>query len=229
MTPHQPKSALSFKQVSILLIASVVVVLLVAVLLIRDAGILGNLLVLGIFIVVVPQFARRYLHYSTIRSYEQYFPNMVMDLAEAKRSGVSLPEAIGLVSRNKYGKLSVELQRFQNRLSWGVSFASAFSLFAKQMGDSKIITEALKVIRESHDSGGRVDMALSSVARNLVSLREAEADRASAAREHVSIMYGVFFLFVGISLVIVYVMVPIIKNQPAGRSELLGFRFTNPC
>ncbi len=209
-------------------LAAVIVFVFLVSFLTRDIGTLGNLTVIGILIVVVPQFARHYLHYAAVRGYEQVFPTVVMDLAEAKRSGMSMSEAVNLVSKNNYGKLSRELRSFSNRLSW-MPFANALDVFAGRMRDSAIITEALKIIRESTDSGGRVDLALASVARNLVLLREAEADRASTMREHVSVMYGVFFLFLGISIIIIYVMVPIIQSQPEGRAELLGFRFTNPC
>jgi hypothetical protein len=44
-----------------------------------------------------------------------------LDLAGLKRSGITLSEAIKMSSKNNYGKLTPEVQKFSNRLSWGMN------------------------------------------------------------------------------------------------------------
>jgi flagellar protein FlaJ len=63
----------------------------------------------------------------------------------------------------------------------------------------------------------------------MLMVKEAEAERTSMVKQHIFLMYGIFFMFLGIAVMIVNVMVPMIETQPGIRSDALGFSFINPC
>jgi hypothetical protein len=49
-------------------------------------------------------------------------------------------------------------------------------------------------------------------------------------RQHIMIMYAIFFMFLGISLLIIFVMVPMLETQSnLGGGFQNQFVFTNPC
>ena len=166
---------------------------------------------------------------SAIKSMEAQFPNFVRDLADAVRSGMSFKEAIRITSRGNYGKLSEEIAVMNNRLSWGTPFLRVLEIFGKRVEKSKLITEALNIISESYKAGGNVSATLDSVARDMIMFKEVEAERVSMTRQHVMIMYGIFFMFLGISIMIIFVMVPMIQSTPEVSAGGFGMTFSNPC
>jgi len=200
---------------------------------IGDPGILGNLIIIAVFISVTPYFLFKYSDYAWVKSLEDQFPNFIRDLADASRS-MPLTEAIRATSKSNYGKLSPEIVKMSNRLSWGTSFVRTLEIFETGVMRSRIIREALDILRQSYESGGNVVMTLESISRDMMMLKEAEEERFSLLRQHIFIMYAVFFMFVGISVLIIFVMVPMIETQSeltgasAGRFGMTSM-FSNPC
>jgi flagellar protein FlaJ len=217
------------------LISILVAVLLITVfaVLTQDVGIIVNVGVLGLFIVITPLFLMKYSEFLWIKSVEKQFPNFIRDLAGLKRSGITLSEATKMVSKNNYGKLTPEVQKFSNRLSWGVHFVRALEIFGKRFRSSKIITEILSIVKESYLSGGNIAVTLDSISRDMVTLREIEEERKSIVRQHVMIMYGIFFMFVAISIAIITVLIPMMSQNQAQSfgsfSSPLTLAFSNPC
>lgn len=209
------------------IVASIVLVLLS--ILTGDRGVIGNVIIIALFMSSVPIFVYRYTRFVWIRALEEQFPNFVRDLADANRSGMSLPEAIKIVSKSNYGKLSPEIKKMSNRLSWGTPFLRTLEIFGKSIQDSKTINEALNIIKESYESGGNVSSTLKAVARDMTILKDAEAERESLIKQQVFIMYGVFFMFLSISVMIIQVMVPMVRTQPDIQAGSFGLQFRDPC
>lgn len=217
-----------YKVLSVSIIAAVVLILSAA-LLIADPGTVGNVFVISLFIIIIPYFVCEYTGFLWLKSVERQFPNFIRDLADSKRSGMSLPEAVHICSRTNYSKLTDEIKSMSNRLTWGTPFIRVMEIFNKKVEKSKIITEALDIIKESYKSGGNITATLDSVAKDIRTLQDAEDERKSLVKQHVMIMYAIFFIFLAVSLMIIYVMVPMMKGQPEGEMEALAFRFVNPC
>jgi len=64
-------------------------------------------------------------------------------------------------------------------------------------------------------------------------LREADQERSSMLRQHIMVMYAIFFMFLGISLMIIFVMVPMLESQSSldtrETGAIQGLTFQNPC
>ncbi|MBI4020765.1 MAG: type II secretion system F family protein [Candidatus Aenigmarchaeota archaeon] len=216
------------KTVVLSIILAVIVVVIGA--LSGDVGVLGNMTLIGAIIAVLPFFIYKYTTYAWVRSLEGQFPAFIRDLADSRRSGMSFPESIKLATRANYGKLSEEIMLMHNKLSWGIPFIRVLEIFQHRLRQSKLIKEAVTIIKESYKSGGDIASTLQSISRDMVMLKEAEAERASMVKQHVMIMYGVFFMFVGISVMIILVMVPMIQTQPEGlQAGNVGIGFSDPC
>ncbi len=215
----------------VLLVSVLVAALLMAVstLLIGDPGTVGNVFVICLFIIIIPYFLCEYTSFIWLKSVERQFPNFIRDLADSKRSGMSLTEAVHICSRTKYGKLTREIKSMSNRLTWGTPFTRVMEIFSKKTEKSKIITEAMDIIKESYVSGGNITATLDSVAKDIRTLQDAEDERKSLVRQHMMIMYAIFFIFLAVSLTIIYVMVPMMKQQPSEETTALAFQFVDPC
>jgi flagellar protein FlaJ len=195
-----------------------------------DPSILVNLIVISAFVFVVPIFLQRYLQFVWLRGVENEFPNFIRGLADSIRSGMSFEEAVKLAKKSEYGKLNEEIKKMSNRIQWGTSFIRSLEIFGEKVKNSRLITEALEIIKESYKSGGNVAASLDSIARNVVMFKDVEAERASMVKQHVMIMYGIFFMFLGIGIVTIFVMVPMVKT-PGGAAPAGGFgmSFSDPC
>lgn len=199
---------------------------------IGDPAVIGNLLFIAIFVASVPYFVYRYSEYLKIKSYENQFPNFIRDMADAIRSGMSFSEAIAITSRSNYGKLTQQIIKIKNRLSWGIPVLRVLEIFGKEVKKSKIITEALSIIKQSYETGGDIASTLEAISADMVLLKEAEAERESVVRQHVLIMYGLFYMFLAVAIMIIIIMVPILETQivpSLGAENLGGYAFTNPC
>jgi len=229
------KMELGIKEKTILIpVAIGVLVIVMALLLIGDAAVIGNSVIIAMFISTIPYFAFRYSKYAWLKSLERQFPNFIRDLADSKRSGMTLEMSVEMASKTNYGKLSSEIKVMSNKLSWGVPFLRVIEIFEKRVKDSPSILEVLNIIRESYKSGGNVVATLDSAARNMNMLREAEEERRSITSQHVMITYGIFFLFLGIVVMIIFILVPMMSSAVGGGDESaddMGFggSFTNPC
>lgn len=225
------KLALTMQEKIIILPTLIGVALIALGLFFGDVGVTGNLIILAIFVAVVPYFIYRYTKLLWIRAVENQFPNFVRDLADAMRSGISMPDAISSLAKGNYGKLTEEVRLMKNRLSWGTPLFRVLEIFGRNTKHSTLIQEALSIIFQSYESGGNIVSTLEAVADDMLILKEAESERASLVNQHVMIMYGVFFMFLGVSITIIFIMIPIIENQPlptAGQGTL-GFQFSSPC
>jgi flagellar protein FlaJ len=220
------------KQRKVVLVSILVAVVLISVfaLLTQDIGIIVNVGVISLFIVITPLFLIRYVEFLWIKSVEKEFPAFVRDLAGIKKSGISLSEAINMSTKNNYGKLTPEVKKFSNRLSWGVHFLRALEIFGKRFKASRIITEILGILKESYLSGGNISRTLDSLSKDMVTLREIEEERKAVVKQHVMIMYGIFFMFVVIAIAIIYVLVPMMNQPGTGVTDgPLIMNFDDPC
>ncbi len=204
--------------------------------LLGDLAVFGNLLVLAIFAAIIPIVIYNYSRYLWLKAIEEHFPDFIRDMADSQRSGMSFPESIALAAKANYGKLTPLVQSMHNRLTWGTSFIRVLDIFSGQLKKSRVISEALLILRESYQSGGNVAATLEAVSRDMVTLKETESERSNLVHGQVMIMYGIFFMFVGIAVMVIYVMVPLIKATPALASagsvsgtSGIGFSFSDPC
>lgn len=201
------------KMKTILISIGIAAMLIVIGLLSGDMGILGNLMVISVFIFVVPQFLIKYSELVWIRSVEEQFPNFIRSVADSVRSGMSFKEAIDIASKSDFGKLTNEIKDMKSKLAWGVDFMKVLDIFSNRTKESKMIRESMEIIKESFRAGGNIAETLDSIGMNVLMLKEVEAERASMAKEQSMLMYGIFFLFIGIIIATIYVMVPILVEQ----------------
>lgn len=192
-----------------------------------DIGVMGNLVLISVFIIIGPYLARKYFQYAWIRSLEEQFPNFLRDLAESQRSGMNILQSISTAAESDYGELTPEIRGLLNHLTWGVSFEKSIDMFLKRVGSSELMTRSMLIIKEAYASGGSVTNTLENVASDVSVLKEAEREKASLMNEHVIVMYAIFFMFLIIVIALTKIVIPMFHQQGATLSG--GFGFDDPC
>ncbi|MFH0832564.1 MAG: type II secretion system F family protein [Candidatus Aenigmatarchaeota archaeon] len=205
-----------------ILIASVAVFIVTVVLAVFmqaysfDSAISANIILLGIIVLFVPYSIYRFLEFRKINAYEKEFPAFLRDMSEAQRAGMSIIEGIRLLSKSEYGLLTHEIKKMNNELSWNVSLENVLSSFIKRMNRSKTITRSLMIIEQANKSGGNIEDTMDSLASNIEMIKDVQEEKATLMNQQIMMMYAIFFIFLGISIVLTKFLIPFLQTQSLG-------------
>jgi len=199
----------------------------------NDFGILANSILLSTFIIAVPRFMMIYDKYAKIKEMEEKFPVFLRDVIESLSAGMPLHTSIITVSGFDYGKLSPEVKKISNQLTWNIPLENVLNQFADRMKESKRLSTSIGIIRESYLSGGDVILTLNTVAENSNILEETDKERKSMLSQYVILMYAISIVFIGIVVAINKLMIPIfeVSSATAGGGLIGGAAvgISNPC
>ena len=193
-----------------------------------NLGVVGNGFILAIFLIAVPVVIFRYQRFKALKDMEEKFPVFLRDVVESIRSGMPLHLAIVACGKLDYGRLSKEIKKMANQITWGIPVMKVLDQFTERVKGSRRLFDSLQTLRESYATGGDVAATLDSVADNLPYLDDAEKERKATLNQYVVLMYAIAFIFVGIVVSINKLMLPIfqVASTPGG-SQALGM--SNPC
>lgn len=203
------------KQKSTILITNiaigVVIFMLSAVLSAGDLTYMSYGLAIAVVVGTFPFLILSYLDVVNLRKTEEFFPDFLRDLAEAKSSGMTLPKAISLVSKTNYGPLSKDVKKMAVQISWGVPFPKVLKAFRKRNYESIHIRRGVSIILAAYLSGGNLTSTMDRVAKSTRKLVEGEKDRKSKISGQISILYAVHFVFLGILVILYQFIVPLLE------------------
>lgn len=215
-------------------IAAVLILLFGTIFFYRDAGLLGNFVIISMLVGIVPYLVVAYLGHEKIRLVEEQFPVFMRDLAETQKAGSNLPDALRMASRTDYGKLSAEIKKMSDQLSWGIPLQEVLSKFSGRMKGSDIITRSVRIINEAYSSGGNIADTMESIATDVSIIRETKKERTAVMAQHISMMYIIYFVFIAIVLSLSNTLLPMLNMNLGGvsggsLSGGTGGSFNDPC
>jgi flagellar protein FlaJ len=173
-----------------------------------DAYILAGL------IAAIPPTAYLYVEQKRERKADNEFPGLLRDLAQAKRAGLTLIDAFSLTAEGNYGVLTDGLRTLVCHLTWGVSFEDALRMFARRY-PTRIIKRSIAIIIEGYQVGGDVGEILKVAADDVMELRSLEKERIADMSVYVIICYTIFFVFLGVLLVLYHSFIPMMVEASA--------------
>ena len=147
------------------------------------------------------------------KNIEERYPSFLRDLAEALASGMTLVQALKHVSQVDYGPLSPFIKKLYTWLSWGVDFSKAFEKYNKFFKNNPTIVRVNYIILEAYKEGGNMEKVLETVANDLESIKELDKLKKSYISQQVMVLYVIFFIFVGLIVMLKYVLQPMITQQ----------------
>ncbi|MDY6788866.1 MAG: type II secretion system F family protein [Candidatus Nanohaloarchaea archaeon] len=167
---------------------------------------------LAIVVGLGPFLWMKYLEYSYRSELETHFPDWMRDVVEGVRSGMSLPQSIKNTRSGDYGALSEEIDEMYARLDWGVSFEKVMTDFAESSG-SRVIRRAVNTVVQAYRSGGDIAEILESVGSNLKEVKKLREERRSQLYGEVVTGYIVYFLFIGVLVMLLNFLMPSLGFQ----------------
>ena len=191
-----------------------------------------NIIVLGLFVIAIPYFIYRFLQFKKLKSYEDQFPAFLRDLAASLYAGLSLIQSIQASAESNYGPLTTEVKKINNQISWNVPMEEVLSRFSKRMEKSEVISRSLMVISQAQKSGGNMENILGSLANNIEKIKDVEDEKKTLLGHQVTMMYAIFFIFIGISITLIMFLVPLLQSNAISQMGAiggLGGGSVNPC
>lgn len=210
----EPKEFLGLPKKQQLLLFSVALaaILILLAILLAPPRLYGAFIGLGFMIAFIPYSLYSYFEQSAIKDMEDNLPEFLRDIAESRKTGMTLPEAVYKSMRVDYGKLTPEVKKMAYQISWGVPFDEVLQRFAKR-AKSRFIERSIAIIIQAQVSGGALTDTLDSVARDATLIKEAEKERKSKLNQQALIMYAIYILFVIIVISLQKLMIPLITSK----------------
>lgn len=142
-----------------------------------------------------------------IKNAEEVFPELLRELAQSKKAGLSLVDAFALSSEVEYGVLTETMQNIANQLTWGVSFDQAMGLLAKRF-PTPMIKRSVNMVIEGYRVGGDVALVLQVAADDALELKTLALKRVGELAPYTIISYLTFFVFLGVLAVLNNWLIP---------------------
>jgi len=161
-------------------------------------------IVFGLIAIMGPYGFVRSAQLTRVEKIEDRLPDFLRDVAEAGRFGMTLPDAIIVASRGRYGLLTDEIKKMASQLEWGVPVATALRLFEERV-PTPLVQRVVSIVTRANEAGGNVADVLTMVAHDT---REAQLQ--VKAREITMLTYlTVIYISFGVFLVTIYIMAAI--------------------
>ncbi len=175
------------------------------------------IIIADFFLIFGPIAALTYWKQKRITSIETHFPGFLRDLAEFRRAGISLPQAVENASENDYGQLSPEVERMAMEMSWGNSFKQGMETL-KDRVESDMIKRAVSILTAAQESGGDITSILETISADLQKLKELQEERKSKLSVYTATIYVIYLLLLFIIVMLAETLAPAIpKIQTAGQ------------
>lgn len=162
---------------------------------------------LGLAILLLPFVIGVALENKKDENMGEMFLEFSRNLAESVATGTPVSKSIINMSKKNYGEMSPHVQKLAGQISLGIPVERALETFASDIG-SNVISRAVGLIREAERAGGEIDYILESVAKSISEVDKLKKERKAAIYSLVVQGYIIFFIFIGIMLVMQFNILP---------------------
>lgn len=136
------------------------------------------------------------------------FLEFTRNLAESVSAGTPISKAVVNMKKKNYGVLNENIMKLANQIELGVPVSFAFQTLADDIGNT-LVKRAVGLIRQAERAGGEIDYILDSTAKSIAESEKLKKERKSAIYSLVVQGYIIFFIFIGIILVMEFKIVPL--------------------
>jgi flagellar protein FlaJ len=185
---------------------------------------IDDLAVFTVLICIVPLAILDFKEQSRIKNLENALPNFFRDLAGMNDSGMTLPNAVHIVSTAEYGTLTPHIRKLDNEMSWGVGFVEALYRFGKGLG-TNLSDRSVDLIAKASRAGGDISEVLRAAAKDTFEVVNLKQERANNMIIYVVIVLVAFavFCFVIAILVSSFLTTMAVAGAKATASGATGF------
>ncbi|MAG10782.1 hypothetical protein CMI44_00520 [Candidatus Pacearchaeota archaeon] len=142
---------------------------------------------------------------------EEMFLEFARNLIESVKTGTPVSKSIINVKNKSYGVLSENVKKLANQIYLGIPLNTALNTFAKDVNNTTI-SRALTLIGNAERAGGEIGEILESVTEAVSMSDKLKKERKTTISTLVIQGYIIFFIFIGIILVMQFKILPMISG-----------------
>ncbi len=187
--------------------------------------IIDDWIIIGIIVMIGPPAIAYWTNQRWYDGIDENLPQVLRDIADAQRTGLSLTRAVTESSKRAYGPLTPELEKMASKISWGVSFEESLESFAES-ANTPLVRRSSILILEAERYGGASEDIFDSAHSHTSELLTLRKERLGQMKPYLYTVYMAFlvFLFVCIILVMTF-FVPLAGFAEAGIAGAAGSPF----
>tara|TARA_Y100000310_G_scaffold339709_1_gene433236 strand:- start:744 stop:1577 length:834 start_codon:yes stop_codon:yes gene_type:complete len=174
----------------------------------RGENIFFFLIGIAVVIVTLPFIVSIMLESKVEKEKNERFLEFSRSLAENVKGGTPVGQSIMNMKDKNFGSLTEHIKKLANQTSLGIPLSTALKTFGDDIGSSAV-RRAVTLIREAENAGGRIDEILDSVAKSIYQIEKLKKERKAAVSNLVVQGYLIFFIFIGVMLVMQFKILPL--------------------
>lgn len=172
-------------------------------------------LIVSLALVALPVFLKFLNDNKTQKLIEVEWLEYVRALVDGVRAGLPISRSVINLRDKDFGYLTKHTRKLANQIEWGIPVTSAFITFANDT-NNRVIKRSVGILVQAERSGGRMVDVLESVVSSVVSINVLKEERKSSTFSQIVQGYIVFFIFIGIMLVLEVKLMPMIQGMVSG-------------
>ena len=180
-------------------------------------------IIIGLVMIASPIVFRIIRAQALIREKEDKFLEFTRDLVENVKSGTPITQSILNLRAREYSALSQHIEKLANQIKLGISLENSLGIFAKET-KSRMIRRAVRLISQAERAGGEVEKIIESVSKSVGQIEELKKERQATISTLTVQGYIIFVIFIGIMLVLEYMMLPLIGDIPGLSTQGLSVK-----
>ena len=196
-----------FKLRHLIGVVSGIFLLVLDLLVFRDARLFQPLFGVGLFILISQFWIDVLKENKKQAEIEIKFLEFVRALVETIKSGIPIPKAILHISTADYGHLTPYVKKLANQIEWGMPLREALETFARDT-NNRVINRSISIVMEAERSGGNISEVLSAVTTSIMQIKKIKEERKSNTYSQMVQGYFIFFVFIVIMLVLQIYLMP---------------------
>ena len=162
-----------------------------------------------------------------IRNIERAFADFLRDLAENLRAGMSLVEAMKLISEGEYGTLTFFLRKIVSSMLWGENFFELLEDFSRKIG-SPLISRAITLIKEGFNVGGDLSDVLLNASQDIRTYLELRERLRTQSVGYVITAYVSYGVYIFTILIVLLYFIPKISSGVESPVTISGITIKPP-
>ncbi len=161
-----------------------------------------------------------------LREKEIKFIEFTRDLVENVKSGTPITQAILNLRTRDYGALTPNIEKLTNQIKLGIGLEQALGVFAKET-KSSMVQRAVRLISQAERAGGEVEKIIESVSKSVNQMEILKKERQATISTLTVQGYLIFIIFIGVMLVLEYMILPLIGDIPGVEGVGLNIQSVN--
>ncbi len=187
------------------------VILSVDLILFRGENLFYFLIGISVAVLALPFVMSTIMETNQEREKNEQFLEFARALAENVKGGTPIGQSIRNMRSKNFGSLTENIVKLANQISIGIPMTKALDTFANDIG-SVTVKRAIGLIKEAEVAGGKIDTILDSVASSIYQIEKLKKERTATISNLVVQGYIIFFIFIGIMLVMQFKIIPLTED-----------------